>query len=197
MTRVAGTRCAAPIDWAVLAGYWLGELPAPDEAPLEEHLFGCAHCSGRLETIAAIATGVRAAVRAGVVSLIVSHEFVEAMKKAGLRVREYNVAAGGSVNCTMHADDDVVVARVRAPLAGATRIDAIQQAWIGDVEVAAGRLVDVPFDPAAGEVVYIPVAPARLKSMPAHTARMQLVAVGDAGDTPLGEYTFRHTPQGA
>jgi hypothetical protein len=52
----------------------------------------------------------------------------------------------------------------------------------------------VPFDPAAGEVLFIPPA-AALKAMPAHTVRMRLIAVGEAGEAPLGEYTFVHTPQ--
>jgi hypothetical protein len=30
--------------------------------------------------------------------------------------------------------------------------------------------------------------------MPAHTLRVQLVAVDQAGERPLGEYTFAHTP---
>jgi hypothetical protein len=30
--------------------------------------------------------------------------------------------------------------------------------------------------------------------MPAHTMRMRLVAVDEAGERPLGEYTFAHTP---
>jgi hypothetical protein len=30
--------------------------------------------------------------------------------------------------------------------------------------------------------------------MPAHTWRVQLLAVEAAGERPLGEYTFAHTP---
>jgi len=37
--------CAAPIDAAVLADYWLAELPPAEESLVEEHLFACAHCS--------------------------------------------------------------------------------------------------------------------------------------------------------
>jgi hypothetical protein len=43
-------------------------------------------------------------------------------------------------------------------------------------------------------VLFIPPA-AALKAMPAHTVRMRLIAVGEAGEAPLGEYTFVHTPQ--
>ena len=52
---------------------------------------------------------------------------------------------------------------------------------------------DLPFDPAAGEVLFLPSA-AALRKMPAHTMRVRLVAVDEAGERPLGEYTFAHTP---
>jgi hypothetical protein len=32
--------------------------------------------------------------------------------------------------------------------------------------------------------------------MPAHVARMRLVAVDEAGRRTLGDYTFNHTPSG-
>ena len=33
--------------------------------------------------------------------MVVSEPFVEAMKQAGLRLREYRLEPGGSVNCTI------------------------------------------------------------------------------------------------
>jgi hypothetical protein len=51
----------------------------------------------------------------------------------------------------------------------------------------------VPFDPVSGELVFIP-APAALKKMPAHRFRLRLVSVGEAGEVPVGEYTFEHSP---
>ena len=54
------------------------------------------------------------------------------------------------------------------------------------------RLEDVPFDPASGEVLV--VLPGALRTMPSHVAVTRLVAVGEAGETAIGEYTFAHTP---
>ena len=79
--------CASSIDFETLVAYWLAELPAQREAGLEEHLFGCAHCTRRLETVAALASGVRSAVKDGTVSMVVSGRFVETMKRAGLSLR--------------------------------------------------------------------------------------------------------------
>ena len=182
-------RCDKPIGFDTLAAYYLGELPQQREALLEEHLFACARCAGRLDEIAALAAGVRAAVTEGRVSLVASAPFVEAMKRAGLSVREYRLDPGGSVNCTIGADDDAVVSRLHAPLAGVQRIDVVSMGG-GAAEV---RLADVPFDAQTGEVLMIPSA-AWLKTMPAFTMRMRLIAVGEAGEKPIGEYLFNHSP---
>ena len=181
--------CKQPIGLDLLAAYWLGELPPAQEAPLEEHLFGCAGCTRRLEEVAALAAGVRAAVADGRVSLIVSAQFVETMQQAGMRLRQYRVEPGGSVNCTMRADDDAVVSRLRAPLAGVKRIDFVRER----AGSAPTRLADVPFDAQSGEVLVVP-QPASLKNAPAFTMRMRLIAVDEKGDRPIGEYTFNHSP---
>ena len=190
--------CKEPIDLESLSAYWLGELPAADEEKLEEHLFACAHCSRRLEWLAALSAGVRDAVRAGRLGMIVSARFVESMRQAGLRLREYQLDPGTTVNCTIAADEDAVVSRVRAPLAGVKRLDALKRLEVGGVVQEEVRVEDVPFDPDSGEVLMLPPA-AALKKMPAHRLRVRLIAVGEAGESELGEYTFAHSPprQGA
>lgn len=179
-------------DLEKLAAYWLGETTAAQGEASEAHFFACAQCARRLDWLAALGDGVRSAVRAGRVGLFVSRQFVEALAQAGMRLREYRLEAGGSVNCTIGVDDDAVVSRIRAPLAGAKRIDALQRVSIGGVDKAEERAADVPFDPAAGEVIFLPTA-AALRTMPSHTVRVKLVAVDEAGERALGDYTFRHT----
>lgn len=181
--------CNEPIGFDTLAAYYLGELPPQRETLIEEHLFACAHCTGQLEEIAALAAGVRAAVKEGRISLVASSPFVEAMKRAGLSLREYRLDPGGSVNCTIRADDDAVVSRLHAPLAGVQRLDVVSISS-GEAEV---RLTDIPFDAQTGEVLMIPSA-AWLKTMPAFAMHLRLIAVGEKGEQPIGEYLFNHSP---
>jgi len=94
------------------------------------------------------------------------------------------------VNCTIRAEDDAVISRIRAPLAGVQRLDVVQVVGGGEPEV---RLTDVPFDAEAGEVLVIPSA-AWLKAMPAFTMRMRVIDVREKGEAQLGEYTFIHSP---
>jgi DNA-directed RNA polymerase specialized sigma24 family protein len=85
---------------------------------------------------------------------------------------------------------------------GTRRREALLEIW-GDAAEAfeapeplaldPDRLADVPFDAETGEVLVIPSA-AWLKTMPAFTMRMRLIAVSEAGEKPIGDYTFNHSP---
>lgn len=190
---MTGARCAKPIAFESLLTYWLGELAPAAEAPVEEHIFGCAYCTRRLGEVAALAAGVRAAVRNGAVRVVVTQPFLDDMKRLGMRIREYCLAPGERVACTIGVDDDAVVSRLQVALAGVKRVDALQSLDLGDGRVQQWRVEDLPFDPRAGEVLSLPSAEA-LKKLPAHTFRVELVATDEYGDRLLGMYTFAHTP---
>ena len=175
-----------------LMAYWFGELSPQDEAPIEDHVMGCDECTERLEELAGLASGVRTAIRAGRVAAAISAPFLEVLRRQGLRLREYRVPPGGRANCTLTAQDDGVVSRLQTPLAGVRRVDVLHRVEVGG-EVLEERVEDVPFDPAAGEVLLLPSA-AELRAMPAHTAYVRLVAMEEGGERMLGEYTFAHTP---
>lgn len=170
--------------FATLVEYWFGDLPPEEETQFEDHLFGCAECTARLDELAALGAAVRAAFRSGAVRAVVSRALLAAMKKEGLRLREYRMGPGGSVECTIAAQDDFVVGRLEAPLAGVQRVD---------LESMGQRLEDVPFDAEAGEIIVVP-APQDIRSRPAHTERVRLLAVEGDGERLLGEYSFVHTP---
>lgn len=182
--------CAAPIPFAALIEYWCGELDPEAEARIEEHFLGCEDCSATLEALAALAEGVRAAFAEGAVHAVISASFLDAMKQRGLRLREYPVAPGGSVHCTIAAGDDAVISRLTASLSGVTRLDLVSIDERGEPRF---RLEDVPFDPSAGEVLFCPAA-APLKQLPAYVERFRLLAVEQHGERALGDYTFIHTP---
>ena len=170
----------------MLSKYWLAELDAATEARVEEHLLGCGECSRELEELAALAAGMRQLVREGAVHTVVPNAFVRRLAEQGLRVREYNVPHNGSVNCTVAPEDDVVVARLQAPLQGIERLDLVE----GE---ARERLYDIPFNAEHGEVVVTPRVE-ELRKLPVSTHHMRLVAVDASGERVIGEYTFNHTP---
>lgn len=183
-------KCSNPIDVAVLADYWLAALDGADEEGVEEHLFECDKCGERLSEFIVLAEGVRELARSGSLRMIVSETFLKSAAEDGLRIRQYAAAAGGSVECTVTAEDDILIGRLAAKLSDVRRIDLC---ICNDAGIEQRRLRDIPFDPGASSVISqesITFA----KAAPTSRLIYRLVSVDETGsDHPLGEYTFNHT----
>ena len=182
--------CPHPVDPPVLADYWLAELPAAEEAAVEEHIFGCEDCTRQLQSVVALAEGIRALARQGNLGMIVTREFLDHLAGQGKRVREYAAKAGGSVQCTVTAQDDFLIGRLAADLTGIEKVDL---ALCDPSGVERLRLRDIPFRAGLTEVILnYPIGAAR-QSGP-DVLIMKLLAGTSHGDRVLGEYTFNHTP---
>ena len=178
-------------DFATLVDYWFGDLDATQQDTFEDHLFGCEHCTTRLAELVHLGAGIRTAFRTGAVRAILPHALLEAMRRASLRLREYRLTPGSSVNCTIASTDDFVVATLHAPHTGVQRVDLVH---LDDHGTPDARLEDIPFDPSTGTVLLAP-ASASLKQRSAFTDRIRLIAVDAAAERTLGEYTFLHTAE--
>ena len=182
--------CSQPIDIAVLADYWLAALTGSEEDAVEEHLLDCDECGERLREVIALAEGVRELAREGSLRMIVSDAFIQRAKEDGLSVREYTVLPGGGVECTVTADDDILIGRLAADLSDVQRLDLC---LCGENGVERLRWQDIPVRSGAGSVAFqesIEVA----KAMPTHKMIVRLVGFDEGGgERLLGEYTFNHT----
>jgi hypothetical protein len=183
-------KCSNPIDAAVLADYWLSVLADSEEEAVELHLLDCDQCGTRLREVIALAEGIRKIAREGSLRMVVSDTFLQRAAAEGLRVREYAPPPGGAVECTVTAEDDVLIGRLAANLSGANRVDLC---ICDERGVEQLRLPDIPIQSGASNVVYqesITFA----KAMPTSKMIARLVAFDEAGgERLLGEYTFRHT----
>jgi anti-sigma factor RsiW len=189
---MSSSTCVARIGDEALVEYWLGELDEASEARIDEHALGCAACSERLAGIAALADGIRSAVSDGAVRMFVTDAFVRSAVEHGRRVREYRVPRNGSVNCNVALEDELLVSRLEAPLAGVSRVDVIS--YLDDAQTDV--FSDVPFDAQSGEVVVAPEL-AQLRAMPSHRRRFRLLAIDENGERVIGDYTFNHTAHDA
>lgn len=174
-----------------LLDYWLRESGLAETDAAEEHLMRCDTCGEALDELIALGEGVRSAFRAGEVWVASSEAFAQRVAGEVRRMREYRLPHNGSVNCTVAPDDEVLVTRLAAPLQGVRRLDV--EAENSLAPGASQRLEDVPFDPEAGEVVWMANI-ARIRELPEHTLRVKLLAVEGEGARELGTYTFRHRP---
>jgi hypothetical protein len=182
--------CSSPIDVGVLTDYWLGALAGSDEEAVELHLLDCDRCGDRLREVIALAEGLRGLAREGSLRMVVSDTFIRRAREEGLRVREYAHSPGGSVACTVTADDNLLIARLAANLSGARRVDLCVCDERGVEQL---RLPDIPVHSGAKSVAFqesITFA----KAAPTYTILVRLVTVDSAGgEQLLGEYRFNHT----
>jgi len=174
-----------------LLDYWLDDSDAAAIEAIDVHLMQCEPCGQALDDLVALGDGVRAAFRSGAVSAMASDAFLKRVVGRGVQVREYRLARNGSVNCTVAPEDELLVAHLETPLQGVERLDAmVTLSFEADVQ---HRLHDVPFDPQAGEVLWLPKF-GLIRNAPAHTAEVTLLSVDAGGTHELGRYTFHHQP---
>jgi hypothetical protein len=182
--------CIKPLDAAILADYWLGMLAGAEEETVEEHLLNCDQCGSRLREMIALAEGVRNLAREGALRMIVSDAFLKRAAEEGLQVREYSPPSGGGVQCTVTAEDNILIGRLAANLNDAKRVDL---RMCDERGVELFRLPDIPIGPAATSVVF-QMSMTAAKAAPTSKMIAQLVALDDAGgERLLGEYAFNHT----
>jgi hypothetical protein len=183
-------RCPNPIDAAILADYWLDLLADADEAAVEKHFFECDSCADRLQEIAAFAGAIRQLAGQGSLRMIVTDAFLKRAAADGVNVREYAPPRGGSVQCTVTAEDKLLIGRLAANLTGVKRVDLC---ICDENKTERLRLADIPFDERAGGVIY-QESVTFAKGSPTNTMIARLVSVSDeGGEQLLGEYTFNHT----
>jgi hypothetical protein len=183
-------KCARPIDPAILADYWIGSMADADEDAVEEHLFRCDLCGHRLRQVILLADGIRKLAREGSLRMVVSDVFLQRAAESGLAVREYTIPPGGSVECTVTADDDILIGRVAANLSGAKRVDIC---ICDERGVEQQRLPDIPVHSGATGITFHESIKF-LKAAPSMKMIMRLVTFDAKGsEHTAGEYTFNHT----
>ncbi len=182
--------CPDAIDAAILADYWLSLLTASEEENVELHLFECDLCASRLREVIALADGIRNLARSGSLRMILSEAFLDQVAVDDVRIRKYSVPAGGAVECTVTAGDDLLVARLMANCTNAARVDLSLCDERGIEQV---RMPDIPLQPGASHLIYhesITFA----KAMPSNKMIARLIAFDEAGsETLISEYAFNHT----
>ena len=195
------------VELSALADYWAGALSAEQETAVEEHAFACDDCSRRLNAIGQLADGIAQTIaRRGGFEFIATASLIDQLERDGIVMRRYEARFGDQVPCTVGANDDLVVTIIKADLQPHERIGF---RMFG----AGGRLVihqdDLPVDRATNALIYTLSGdlarskqfedffregppPPGTKEVLRLTARF--FAVEPAGERPLGEVIFMHTP---
>ncbi len=160
------------------------------EESVEEHLFSCDECGDLLRDVIALAEGLRTLARSGSLNVTVTDELFAHAAKTGARVRAYAPPPGEGIQCTVAADDDLLIARLTADLSTASRVDL---SWCDPRGTEHLRFTDLPVRAGASEVIF-QQSITWAKASPTSTMIARLLAFDDRGNERLlGEYTFHHT----
>ena len=122
--------------------------------------------------------------------MVVSEAFLKRVAEQGLHVREYAPPNGGSIACTVTAEDDFLIGRLTANLRGAARVDLSVCDERGREKL---RMADIPFDAESSGVAF-QQSITYAKAAPSETMIARLIGLDPTGgESLLGEFTFKHT----
>lgn len=182
------TRCPVPIGFAHIVDYWAGDLTRAEENRIEEHVFTCADCARELAAAEGLARGIAAVAREGRFHSVVTDAILNRLAADGVRIRMYTLEGGGIVPCSVWADDDLVVARIRADFAEVNSVTIVARQASGD-EIT--RLSDIAVRPGQREILNA-LSAAQLRKLPPMRVRVTVTAQIGSGERTIAEYTLEH-----
>jgi len=172
-----------------LADYWTTDATPADVERIEEHVFECERCARLLSEADRLRAGIGAVAQSGAVQAFVTDAVLNRLARDGVRVRSYSLDPGEAIHCTVWADDDVVVTRLRADFTGIASVDAEMRLDSGEQWAHAA---DIPIRDGATELV-LALPASEIRKAP--VAPMRLTLRGAAGSARTGvvaEYVFHH-----
>jgi len=172
-----------------LSDYWTADVSHDDMERIEGHVFSCSACTELLADVESLRRSIGDVARTGGFQAFVTDSLLNQFARDGVRVRAYAMDAGGSVQCAVWDDDDVLVTRLRADFSGVTAVDAVMRLDTGE---EWARASDIPVPEGNREVIMaLPAAFVRR----APEVPMRLILRSSAAspeEAPLAEYTFDH-----
>jgi hypothetical protein len=173
--------CSSPIEAAVLLDHWLAALPSAAEEAVEQHLMTCDACGDRLCDVIGLSGSLHGLARSGSLQVVIGDQLVTHAAEIGVRVREYAPPQGESVQCTVAADDDLLVARLAADLTTASRVDL---SWCDPRGIEHQRMANIPIRADAGSVL-CQQSITWAKASPSASMIARLLAVDEQGNASI------------
>ena len=180
--------CPQPLPGEVIVDYWAGELDVETEAQVEGHVFACGTCAAAFAHGEAMASGIRAVVRAGMFQALVPEAVLNRLARDGARLRTFTLGPGDVVPCAVWEDDEVIVTRLRGDLSGIRSVSVV--ATLEDGEELS-RSEGITIHPGQHEIVHA-ISAAWLRQLPVTRVTMRITASGEGEGQPVAEYTLIH-----
>jgi len=172
-----------------LSDYWTADVSPDDMERIEAHVFACTACTELLAEADELRRSIRDLARNGGFQAFVTDSLLNQLASDGVRVRSFAMDPGGSVQCAVWDDDDLLITRLRADFSGVSAIDAVLQLENGE---EWSRASDVAVREGSRELI-LALPAAVVRQAPEVPIRRTLRASSASrGDAPLAEYTFDH-----
>ena len=151
-------------------------------------MFTCAACARQLAEGATLARGIAAVARDGRFHSIVTDAFLNRLAQDGVRIRMYAVEPGDVVPCSVWADDDLIVTRIRADFAGVASVTLVTRIASGE-EIS--RISDIAVQPGQREIIAA-IAASLIRPLPSTRLQLIVTARAEGGERTLGDYVLQH-----
>jgi hypothetical protein len=182
-------RPSACLSIGELSDYWTTDISLDEIERIEAHIFECSACTQLLDDADLLRRGIGDVGRTGGFQAFVTDSLLNQFARDGVRVRTYAMDAGGSVQCAVWDDDEVLVTRLRADFSGVAAVDAVLRLDTGE---EWGRTSDVPV-PAGSRELIMALPAEFVRRAPHAPIRLTLRSTTASSDeAPLAEYTFDH-----
>jgi hypothetical protein len=183
------TRSGACLSIGELSDYWTADATPDQVERIEAHVFACTACTELLAEANELRRSIGDLARNGGFQAFVTDGLLNQLASDGVRVRSFAMDPGGSVQCAVWDDDDVLVTRLRADFRGVTAVDAVLRLDTGE---EWGRTSDVPV-PAGSDELIMALPAEFVRRAPEVPIRLILrSSAASPGDAPIAEYTFDH-----
>lgn len=175
------------IGFADLTDYVAGELPDPEAAAIEEHLFSCAACGARAAQLDLLVRAIPPGIRSAEVGGFVTDAVLNQLARDGVRVRMFTLTPGAVVPCAVWDEDELMVLRLRGEFGSAEELTLSQRVAGSEVVRATGHV----HASSQGEVLYATPA-AWVRQLPVIDVEVLLSAHEGGGERRIGSYTLVH-----
>jgi len=170
-----------------LTDYVAGELSDADAVAIEEHLFSCIDCAGRAAELDVLLRAIPTAVRSADAGGLVTDDILNRLARDGVRVRTFALSPGAIVACAVWEDDEVMVLRLRADLAGVSEVTMSQRIGGDEVLRSTGPIAAGSHD----EMIYA-LSAAWVRQLPVVNVEILLTAHESGDERRIASYTLVH-----
>jgi hypothetical protein len=134
--------CERSSSFPALVDYFAGDVPAHEEAVLEDHWAGCRACADAASAVASLVAGATGLIAQGWGLWAVTSGMLERLRAQGLAIEERRAAPGDLLHLAETRGVDLLIARLAGDFAGLKSVDVEFDTFTGRIVEAGVPVTD-------------------------------------------------------